>query len=200
MQRHYLDVIDFTDAQEPTVRKPVNVPGTLVGVAYGGELLYTQSYQSEVNPWRWSEWIEASAYDGTQAHFVDAMPLVKDWPRAVHAYKGNLYISRPANTNETKAVLEVWTLPLTGKFSMISRTSLDSPPYSLETFGNLLAAKGNRIDLYDISNPAALTFLGGTGGAGCVGYNLDFADGSVTRGLWVPAGVYGVIKIDLKRN
>ncbi|MEK7676984.1 MAG: beta-propeller domain-containing protein [Verrucomicrobiota bacterium] len=200
VQRHYLDVIDFTDAQEPTVRKPVNVPGTLVGVAYGGELLYTQSYQSEVNPWRWSEWIEASAYDGTQAHFVDAMPLVKDWPRAVHAYKGNLYISRPANTNETKAVLEVWTLPLTGKFSMISRTSLDSPPYSLETFGNLLAAQGNRIDLYDISNPAALTFLGGTGGAGCVGYNLDFADGSVTRGLWVPAGVYGVIKIDLKRN
>ena len=111
VQRHYLDVIDFTDAQEPTVRKPVNVPGTLVGVAYGGELLYTQSYQSEVNPWRWSEWIEASAYDGTQAHFVDAMPLVKDWPRAVHAYKGNLYISRPANTNETKAVLKSGRCP-----------------------------------------------------------------------------------------
>jgi len=58
----------------------------------------------------------------------------------------------------------------------------------------LLAAQetDNSIDLFDDSTPAALLPIGSGQPPGCLWFDLNQADGTVTRGLWIPFGVYGV--------
>jgi len=60
-------------------------------------------------------------------------------------------------------------------------------------FGNLLAAQiGNQVSLFNVTNPSAPAFLLTDGPPGCVWFDLSKADGALSRGLWLPLGVYGV--------
>ncbi|HVR34686.1 MAG TPA: beta-propeller domain-containing protein, partial [Methylomirabilota bacterium] len=65
IQKHFLDVIDFADPANPTVRKPLNIPGQLRGISHGGSLLYTIGYHWDRETFTsdWREWLDASAYD-----------------------------------------------------------------------------------------------------------------------------------------
>ena len=196
VQRWYLDVVDYADAANPTVRKPVNIPGSLKGVARAGELLYTVG-PHWTNPTNWwydgTEYLDTSAYDGVEAHLIDSVKLASAWPHPVLALADNVFIARPAETNTAKNLLEAWTLSNDGKLTRVSQTELAGAAQNLAKFGNLLAAQvANQVSLFDVANPSAPAFLITGGPPGCVWVDLSKADGALDRGLWLPLGVYGV--------
>ena len=200
VQRWYLDVVDYADAANPTVRKPVNIPGSLKGIARAGELLYTVGLHW-TNPSNWydgTEYLDASAYDGVEAHLIDSLKLTSLWPHPVLALADDVFIGHPADTNTAKNLLEAWKPSNDGKFTRLSQVELSGAAQNLANFGNLLAAQiGNQASLFNVSNPSAPAFLGTGGPPGCVWFNLGNADGALDRGLWLPLGVYGVSAVPI---
>lgn len=190
--KYFLDVIDYADAAHPTLRKPVNIPGQLQGVARNGSLLYTVGPHWN-DQWQtdWTQYLDASGYDGLNAYLVDSFNLTNSWPSPLIAPDGTVYRALyDANNN---GLFQAWTLSAAGKFTLLSQTSLPSQASSLKAFGNLLAVQmSQRINLYDISSPAKPLIRGGADSYGWLYPSLNLADGSITNGLWVPLQDYGV--------
>jgi hypothetical protein len=202
VQRYYLDVVDYADAKDPTVRAPVNIPGALQGISHQGSLLYTLGPHWNTNWWgTWTEYLDASAYDGVSAYLVDSLALSNNWPRPVLVVETNVFIGRSGyisgSTDGDPHYLETWTLPATGRFTQLGRVTLKSPANTLADFNGLLAAQANdnTIALFDRANPAALRLVGEGEPPGCLWIDLSHADGQPGRGLWVPLGVYGVFTV-----
>jgi hypothetical protein len=195
VQRGYLDVVDYADAANPTLRKPVNIPGSLKGVARSGELLFTEGVRW-TNPTNWydgTEYLDASAYDGVEAHLIDSVKLGSVWPHPVLALAENVFIGQSAETSTGKNLLEAWALSTDGKFTRLSQTELSSAAQNFASFGNLLAAQNaNQVSLFNVANPSAPAFLVSGGPPGCLWFDLSRADGALDRGLWLPLGMYGV--------
>jgi hypothetical protein len=206
VQRSYLDVIDYADPLSPTLRKPVNIPGTLEGLSHAGELLYTVGYHWTSKQYGdWQEWLDASAYNGAEVHLVDSLALPQAWPHPVQVVETNIFIGCPGynytDTNVVAHVLEAWTLPGSGKFTLLGSAKLNMPASNLITGGGLLALQetDSSVDLFDIQSPANLLPIGRGRPPGCLWFNLDRSDGALTRGLWVPLGMYGADHIPLAR-
>ena len=81
LQRYYLNVIDFADQDEPLVRKPVSIPGSLIGLDRGGELLFTKGYAHNMTAYDEGEILSACAYDGLSATLVHSIHLQEPEPR-----------------------------------------------------------------------------------------------------------------------
>ncbi|MBI4327153.1 MAG: beta-propeller domain-containing protein, partial [Chloroflexi bacterium] len=197
MQRHYLDVVDYSDPLNPTVRKPVNIPGELRGLSHAGALLYTVGPSWTTNrELQGTEWLAASAYDGVAASLVDAMALPNAWPRPVLVQAPAIFLGQPGATN-TPPLLETWALSMdTGRFTQLGSLELDSPANSLTAWGSLLAGQeGNRVRLFNAADPAALDGIGVGELNGCLSFSLAAAGGSVGRGLFIPLHEYGVWKV-----
>jgi hypothetical protein len=203
VQRYFLDVIDYDDSANPTPRKPVNIPGALRGLAKNGALLYTVGAHWDAKTFTtdWSEWLDASAYDGVSASLVDSLALSASWPHPVLVDGNTIFIGRPPENDQAKALLGVWTLSDSGKFvSLAPAVTLSLPAQNFAIFGDLLAVQLNEgIQLFDKSHPSSLISLGQEAFQSCLGYTLDTADGAVNRGLWLPLGDYGVMKVNLTR-
>jgi hypothetical protein len=201
VQRFYLDVIDYIDPLTPTVRKPVNIPGTLSGLSGAGELLYTTGVHATNAITDWRQWLDASAYDGVAAHLVASLALPDAWPHPLLVADTNVFLGRPgynySNTNLVAHQLEAWTLQASGSFGLLGKVTLPLPASTLITRGSLLAAQetDNSVALFDDSNPAALLPVGRGTPSGCLWFDLNQADGTVARGLWIPLGVYGVEQV-----
>jgi hypothetical protein len=209
----FLNVVDYADAKQPLVRKPVNIPGQLQGLSHAGAVIYTVGTRWSTNQTDWSEYLEASAYDGVSAHRIDALALASTWPRPVLLADGNVFLGRaeaadagnqgvigpvfPGGGTPQTGWLETWRLSDAGKFTRLGSISLDQPASDLALFGGLLAAMrtDNSVALFDASNAAALRAVGQGRPAGCLWFNLDEADGALGRGLWLPLGTYGVARI-----
>ena len=87
------------------------------------------------------------------------------------------------------------------RLTKLSGAALSAPAQSLAAFGDLLAAQNsNHVQLFNASNPSALTLICGGGPEGCLGFNLENADGTADRGLWLPLGDYGVDKVNVSKN
>ena len=198
VQRYYLDVVDFSDAADPLVRKPVNIPGSLIGLHRGGELLYTRGYEGDPFTYSGEEHLSASAYDGVAAHKVDSIALKPNWPRPVESANGVVYVGSPAADNTLKAALEVWTVPASGEFELLNSVTLDSSAQEIRNINDLLVVQNNDIELYDGRDPSVLAPLGSGNVSLCYGVLFDGADGAVDRGLWLPIGWYGVVHIPVK--
>lgn len=67
------------------------------------------------------------------------------------------------------------------------------------SFPGLLAAQldGNRVVVFDDSDPAALRLVGEGPTTGCLDFNLRHADATSARDLWLPLNAYGVTRITL---
>ena len=67
----------------------------------------------------------------------------------------------------------------------------------LEEFHDVLAMRrGGRLSFYDARKPSALRELGSSNT--CYWWSgLDKADGSIERGVWLPLGSMGVMKVEL---
>jgi hypothetical protein len=203
-QRSQLDVIDYADSVSPTIRNPVNIPGTLQGISDEGELLYTVGLHWGTNQvYDWTQWLEASAYDGVGAHLVASMSLPDSWPHPLIVVDTNVFFGRPgyasSTTNVTAPSLEAWYLSNSGTFTLNGTVVLSQPAYVLADRGGLLVAQGtgNSLDLFDDSNPAALSRVTQVSPTGCLWFDLNQADGARNLGLWIPLGVYGVEEISL---
>ena len=206
VQRSFLDVVDYADAKSPLVREPVNVPGTLQGISHEGALLYTVGTH-----WRpdhaddWTEYLEASAYDGTAAHLVDSLALSNVWPRPLLVLGTNIFLGHPGysyvTTDTEPHTLEIWTLPETGRFTRTAKVPLALPAVSLASVPGLLLAQesDNTIVPFDLAMPPALEIRGEGRPPGCLSMDLSNADGDAARGVWAPLGAYGVAAIPVKR-
>jgi hypothetical protein len=201
VQRFYLDVIDYLDPLTPTIRQPVNIPGTLNGLSGAGELLYTVGVHATNAFTDWRQWLDASAYDGVAAHLVASLPLPDAWPHPLLVADTNIFLGRPgynySNTNVVAHQLETWTLQSSGSFALLGKMTLPMPASALITRGSLLAAQqtDNSVALFDDSNPALLLPVGHRSASGCLWFDLNQADGAVSRGLWLPLDVYGVQQV-----
>jgi len=199
VQRSYLDVVDYgASPAAPVVRDPVNIPGQLEGISHSGAMLYTrrQPWDPVTNTYS-QETIEASAYDGTQAFLVAALPLPASWPHPTWIDRGVILLGRPAEAADTgvpPGSLEAWALSDSREFALLGKIGLGLPASSLGAFGDLLVAgeSDGSVELFDRAEPGALKPLGKGKPSGCGWYDLSGADGDVARGLWVPLGYEGV--------
>ncbi len=199
VQRYYLDVVDFNDPTDPLVRKPANLPGTLIGAARNGELLYTRGYN--IKPFdngANDEMLAASSYDGVEAHLITTMAFNENWPRPTASIDQYLYLGAAPSKADTNATLQVWTLNNSGKFELLNSQVLDTPAQQFKRVKDILAVQTSDILLMDARTPTAPKLIGAGHSNACYGVLLDGADGSVDRGLWVPVGWYGVLKIPVK--
>ena len=208
LQQYFLDVVDFTDPTSPTQRKPVNIPGTLVGIARGGALLYTKAPHWDEETLRSDglEWLDASAYDGVSVSLVDSLSLSYRWPHPTLVDEDTVYVGLPATRGslregevrqETNS-LTAFRLADSGEFETVSRVSLPYAVSELQVRRDLLLARVNQeMWFYDLGQPGELVPVGAGSQSNCFGFNLSTADGSTQSGLWVPGGDYGISHVPL---
>jgi alpha-tubulin suppressor-like RCC1 family protein len=209
---HHLDVVDYADPTDPTVRPPVELPGALAGLSHRGAVVYTNGRFTVTNSQEQIEWIDACAYDGLSAALVDSLPLpVGDRPHLVKWGADRLILGLPAPTNAASHALEAWRLSDEGRFARSSRINLPAAPTALGLWPEpdgvgspgtgdasahlplLLAVQSAEdLRLYRLASTEALEWLATGEPDGCLGYNLDAAATWPDRGLWVPLGDYGV--------
>jgi len=203
IQRSLLDVVDYADPKSPTVRAPVNIAGTLQGIASKGELLYTLGLHWGTNQvFDWTQWLDASAYDGVSAHLVASLRLSDSWPHPVLVLDTNLFIGNPGysavTTNLYPPQLEKWFLADSGNFTLNAKFQTVQPVSGLADRNGLLVAQeeDSSLDLFDDSSPGFAP-VGHAQPSGCLWFDLNQADGGIKLGLWAPLGAYGVEHIGL---
>ncbi len=208
LQQYFLDVLDLADPENPTERRPVNIPGHLVGLGRGGDLLYTKAphWDEETFETDWLEWLDASAYDGVTATLVDSLPLTFRWPHPTLVENDVVYVGTPATNGHLREGeqrqpdnrLSAYALADSGDFQLLSATVLPFPAQELRVSDDLLLARVNQdLWFYDVGQAGELNPLGSGSQSNCFGFNLTAADGSAEGGLWVPGGDYGVSHIPL---
>jgi hypothetical protein len=202
IQLNKLDVVDYADSSFPTVRQPVDIPGTLQGMSHEGELLYTMGLHWGTNQVPdWTQWLDASAYDGVAAHLVASLALPDSWPHPLLLLDTNIFIGRPGysstTTNVTAPHLETWSLTDAGLFSLNGSISLNQPAYTLVERNGLLVTQENdgSLELFDDTVPTALSRISYNPSACCFWSDINNADGSLQQGLWLPLSYYGVEEI-----
>lgn len=189
VRRDFLDVVDFNDDSDPVVRKPVNIPGSLLGIDRAGEIVYARGSDFNGN-----EALSAASYDGVQAHLIDSLDLKGNWPRPSFANGAVLYLGVPG-TNNIGGQLESWKLGAAGKFERVFAVDVKEPVQEIDLFGGLLVTQAGLLSLYDARAPERPVLIGAGQPNACYGVQLGAADGSVQRGLWAPMGWYGVVHI-----
>ena len=205
-----LHVVDYTDMFNPVVRKPVSIPGTLIGTSHGGALLYTQgAHWTDEHQWD-GYWFDASSYDGLEAYLVDSVEQPSSWPQS---YKvtgdGTLYMTfsetekgEPAEGGESQYIttfyMQSLALDETAKFALLDEIELKTGIQQLADIGGRLVGQDNQrmLHLFDTANPESLSVAGQGGLDGCLWFNLSGVAGDIESGLWLPLGYYGAVRID----
>jgi hypothetical protein len=203
VHNYYLDVVDFEDPVNPDLRKPVNIPGSLCGVAKDGELLFT----SGVRPSKvvsMDEWLDALAYDGIAAHLIDSIQLSTNWPRPVLTINNHVLAGFPnfqSGSATSSHELQTWSLDANGKFVLNRSVSMPGPASTMVLHQRLLAVLDTTgtLHLFDATNPENLRPLKHAQPSTCYWYSYDLekADGSLIEGVWLPLSSYGVVNVPL---
>ncbi len=198
--KYYLDAVDYADPTTPTVRPPVNLPGTLQGLDVGGALLFTSGPHWD-DQWQtdWTEYLDACAYDNVEVTLVASLKQPTTWPHAVTVHDGIVFLARPDDPPATTGTVESWVLKPAGAFEQIGQVALTAPASQLANIGPaLLAQASTSIQVVDASDPTALKVVGGGTPSGCVWADLGSAAGSTEGGIWIPLGDYGLfpLKVD----
>ncbi|MBL9139970.1 MAG: beta-propeller domain-containing protein [Verrucomicrobiales bacterium] len=198
--RYELDVVDYTaDAAAPVRRPAVALPGSLQGVGKGGALLYTTSTRNQEGKDNQITWLEAAAYDGVEVRRIDSMVIADLGASEAQALtiRGDVaWIARGGWNETARQRLEVWSLDGSGKWTLGKETKLTSAPGELRLFGDLLLVRnGSALELFGVADPTQLEPLPVVNQPGCFGGDLTRADGDAERGLWLPLGEYGAIRV-----
>lgn len=201
--KDYLDVVDFADPANPTVRAPIEIPGQLNGIGAGGALLYTVGYHYDPKgATDGTEWVDALAYDGVSASLVASLKLPAEWPHPVRVGQDVFYVGRPDTTSST-GLIETWALatdgPLAGTFTLLGSAKLDTQAQSMVLYGRVLAVStATGFEAWDTLFPASLARIGSGAVAGCLWADLDHGDASLVDGLWLPLQNFGVFGVPVK--
>lgn len=202
IQRSFLDVIDYADPANPTIRKPVNIPGQLTAVTHNGELLYTKGVHWTTNQTDWREWVDASAYDGISAHLVASLALPDNWPRPALVAGDAVLVgrSRPGTSGEEPTYeIESWTLDPKGEFLRVAVLRVPTLVNAMVLRGGLLATQdyNTQLQFFDATDPFSLLLVGKAASEACLWFDINAGQGSLADGLWVPLGAYGVLHAPL---
>lgn len=195
-QKHRLDVVDFADSRNPTVRDSASLPGALKGISAKGQLLYTLDQELDATGAPTGKYgVSALAYDGVSAHRVDVIPSVNQWMPIVQVTGENLWFSRPvANADQmvTGSLLETWRLSGAGKWEKRGSFAFPTQLQLLVQRGDLLVAFAQTTSLLDASDPAALKEVGRNEFPSCGYGDINQGDGTLDQGFWIPMGDYGL--------
>ena len=197
-ERWFLDVVDYADARTPTLRRAVNIPGPLLGISSEGNLLYCLGISKNPATNDFDQ-LEALAYDGVSTFRVDTLPLLRG-PRPMLVAADTLFLGVAGpKLPSTQSRVESWTLTPEGKFTRLGSVDLQSDPVRLQNFGGLLAVQmASGIVLVNAMDPRSLRVVGSSENGCDINYP-DFADGSLSSGLWIPQAAFGITHVGANR-
>lgn len=194
--KHFLTVVDYADAANPTIRPAVELPGRLTAVSHAGAVLYSVGpHFDAAGQTDWQSYLDVSAYDGVQASLVTAFLPPKDWTQQLLVVGDTVLLSFiDGGVVPAASRLESYQLNREGTLAWAATTKLEGYLQSTVLRGKLLAvaADGNRFRLFDATDPLALAPLGESRLPGCYWSGFEQADGSIADGLWLPLGGYGL--------
>jgi hypothetical protein len=205
VSKYYLDVVDYADPLNPTPRKPVNLPASLVGVSQKGSLLFTKGPQWN-EKWQtdWTDYLNVCAYDGVQVSLLDAVQISTNaWSASQPLMLADATLLVPVNEtvgNVTTGVVKAWKVDANGKLSNVFNRKMGDTLSNIRVWDNLLGAQMNQtVDLYNISNTTDWALVGSGQTTGYYYWpDLTNADGNLTSGLFIPLGDYGILAIPVK--
>jgi len=188
--RYSLQVVDYSDASEPVVRDPIPLPGELVGLSHGGNLLYART-----NAWNVSGISSGSlsvlAYDGIGASLVAARELPDGGTGALFVRPdGRILVGL-----RSRAVLETWALSREGTLETYGTTVLPGVASRFLEIGPLLVAEtDDSLALVDGSrDPAVVTGIAARSCSLWLDPSTTAAAGP--GALWVPRGDPGLWRV-----
>lgn len=193
--RHFLRVIDLADPDLPTVWDPVNIPGELLGVSDEGQsgqdvVVYTLGpHFDEKGASDWVSYLDACAFDGTQAALVASLPLPTTWPKPVQTPSGWV-LQRPVDNEHETTTLEAWRLSEAGAFQLTGATPLAAPLNEWRGLGeSVVGRRSGVLDLFDVRGEAPV-WLKSAAVPDCLWFDLNRV--VLDEELWLPLGNYGV--------
>jgi hypothetical protein len=164
-------------------------------------VLYTVGPHWEPNPnWTYdgAEWLDASAYDGVDVHWITSLKLPAVWPRPLRVHAGRCYLGRAPDSGQSDAAVEVWRLDDNGAMNRLASVTLAQPLETLHVVGDLLLGRsGWNLTAIDVANPDDPEWLVTRQPDGCLWLEPARAAGSREQGLWFPAGFNGVWLLSL---
>lgn len=192
----HLDVIDFSDPEEPVVRKPLILPGTLSGLSHGGEVVYAIGSGLEGSGQETNICVHALGYDGVSVRSITQSPLpdAGSSPVLVDS-KGTVQVAR-----RTPAGLESWALSDLGKLVRVGEVPLDQEVVSLRELeaGRILAVAAESFGLFN-QGASGVLVRSGVAERPCSlwteGSGIVVNPGSA---LWIPRGELGLWNAVLK--
>ncbi len=194
--RHFLDVVDFSDATAPAVRKPVSISGALAGISHGGQLIYTRALPTadSKDP---NVYLQAGAYDGLAVSLVGSMPIPDGWSQNLWIQpNGTVWLGRSATTSTNASSLETWALNPTGKFDYLGSTVVAEPVSELRLVdGLLLATSSSHVLLLDPALPVNAKPVLSEAKPCSLWYDSATIAADRTHGLWLPRNNYGLWQI-----
>jgi hypothetical protein len=196
--QYFLDAVDYADPTFPTIRDPINIPGTLQGVARGGSLIYTSGQHWDTNGVDiGSTWLDASAYDGVSVHLIDSLAL-PGWGYTL-AVQGETVFIAAGKDASSAGFIEAWGLSEQGRFELLSRTDVPSVPWRIVPARPwLLAQDVAALRVYDATDPSFLRLAGENVPPGCIWYDASRSEAGMNGPVWVPLNAYGLMRVDLK--
>jgi hypothetical protein len=204
---HHLAVFDFSsNPAKPVSRPPVPIPGRFEGQSHAGALIFTTATRSDPanpanTPTPTRQILEASAYDGVDAHLVAGLEIANltagDSATVRITPDGTVWVAKstsPATT--TTNTLAVLGLNPDGRFVQHASTALPAPAHSLDTLGDLLTAwSGSNVRIFDWREDQAILPVGQPFDLGCLLPGLNRLAGDPTHGVWAPLGDFGSVRL-----
>jgi hypothetical protein len=192
----HLDVIDFADPEEPVVRKPLILPGTLSGVSHGGEVVYAIGSGLEGSGQETNTCVHALGYDGVAVRSITQAPLPDSGSSPVQVdASGRIQVAR-----RVPAGVESWVLSDLGKLVRVAELPLGQEATALRELegGRILAVGVDAFTLLDRGASGELV-RSGVAERPC---SLWTEGSGIVVGpepaLWIPRGELGLWNAVLK--
>lgn len=189
-----LTKVDFEDISTPTLHDPVDLPGRLIALTHGGNVLYTTgyAYEEDGSPNLEQQAIHASAYDEIQVSLIDTYET-SNIPYEV-AVAGNAVIY-PDWESEKGYRLNAITLSGEGTIDMASQLPRENWISQIRSADGLVFVStgyGGGVEALDYSSPESPEKVATWTVPGCLYPDISHMDGSAESGFFIPLGMYGV--------
>lgn len=208
VQKHFLSVIDYADPLHPTPRPAISISGTLQGISHEGSVLITKGihYDSETLATDHREWLDALAYDGVGAHWVDSIPFSDQWPHSTAVTRDGLVIAGQIRLDDSHSqsnpvpelyTISNWVVNQSGSFEQVG--DVWSLPYAAGQFhltgDSLLLRQGQDVWNFELTSDGAMALTSMYEPFGCYGFNLPGTLIDDENHLWIPAFDYGADRL-----
>jgi hypothetical protein len=200
--RHFLHVVDYSSPSAPVVRPAVSAPGVLKGLTRGGTVVYTEGYQYNESGVGigGTQALHVSVYDGQKLELATELPS-PTYGRTL-TMGDRVFTFYTKTTPETGGKLAAFTalLELQPDLQFAQQDEIRFGGYEEHAVAGVLfttdyQTRGASIRALDFTNSLDLRDLGGLG-TPTVGERTRRLTGDREHGFWLPAGDFGLLKLD----